>query len=225
MTPRARNRLTITAVALLLGFLVVAQLRGQGADASLSQQSAQDLTLLVANLNTQNEELRVEVATLQQQQSNLTDAHARGDDTAGQLRADLDRIDGWAGLRAVQGSGISIRVSGNIDGGGVEDLLNELRNAGAEAIAIGDVRIVPGVVVAGAAGSISVENAALNPTFEIRAIGSPQILTGSLTRAGGIIAQLSVTFPDVEVSVTPLDSVSIPATDRDLTPVHGQPSL
>ena len=225
MTPRGRNRLTITAVALILGILVVAQRRGQGADASLSQQSAQDLTLLVANLNTQNEELRAEVATLQQQQSSLTDSHSRGDNATGQLRSDLDRIDGWAGLRAVQGPGISIRVSGNVDGGGVEDLLNELRNAGAEAIAIDDVRIVPGVVVAGAAGAISVENTSLTPNFEIRAIGSPQIMTGSLTRAGGIIAQLSVTFPDIEISVTPLDTVAIPATDRDLTPIHGQPSL
>ena len=225
MTPRQRNRLTITAVALLLGVLVVAQLRSQVADASLSQQSAQDLTLLVANLNTQNEELRSEVATLESQLTALTDSHARGDSAAGQLRADLDRIQGWAGLRAVDGSGISIRIAGKIGGDGVEDLLNELRNAGAEAIAIGGVRVVPGTVVAGAAGALSVENTALNGTFEIRAIGSPQILTGSLTRAGGIIAQLSVTFPDAEISVTPLDTIAIPATDRDLTPIHGRPSL
>ena len=225
MKPRLRNRLTITGVALLLGFLVVAQLRSQVADASLSQQSAQDLTLLVANLNTQNEQLRGEIATLQQQLTSLTDSHARGDSAAGQLRSDLDRIQGWAGLRAVEGPGITIRVAGSIGGEGVEDLLNELRNAGAEAISIGGVRVVPGTVVAGAAGSLSVENTALNGTFEIRAIGSPQILTGSLTRAGGIIAQLSVTFPDVEISVTPLDAIAIPASDRDLTPVHGQPSL
>lgn len=225
MTPRQRNRLTITAVAALLGILVVAQLRGQVADTALSQQSAQDLTLLVANLNTQNEELRGEVATLEQQLTTVTDAHARGDSAAGQLRADLDRIQGWAGLRPVTGPGISIRVAGQIGGDGVEDLLNELRNAGAEAISIGGVRVVPGIVVAGAAGALSVENTALNGVFEIRAIGSPQILTGSLTRAGGVIAQLSFTFPDVEISVTPLDSIAIPATDRDLTPIHGQPSL
>ena len=225
MTPRQSNRLTITAVALILGFLVVAQLRGQVANASLSQQSAQDLTLLIANLNTQNEQLRGEVATLEQQLTSLTDAHARGDNAAGQLRTDLDRIQGWAGLRAVDGPGITIHVSGSISGEGVEDLLNELRNAGAEAISIGGIRVVPGTVVAGAADALSVENTALGATFEIRAIGSPQILTGSLTRAAGIISQLSVAFPDAEISVTPLDTVAIPATDRDLTPVHGQPSL
>jgi uncharacterized protein YlxW (UPF0749 family) len=225
MRPNQRNRLTITAVALLLGFLVVAQLRGQVADASLSQQSAQDLTLLIANLNTHNEQLRGDIATLEQQLAALTSSHARGDSAAGQLRAELDQIQGWAGLRAVQGPGITIHVAGDISGEGVEDLLNEVRNGGAEAISIGGVRVVPGTVVAGAAGSLSVENTALNGTFEIRAIGSPQILTGSLTRAGGIIAQLSVTFPEASISVTPLDVVAIPATDRDLTPVNGKPSL
>ncbi|MBI3746556.1 MAG: DUF881 domain-containing protein [Chloroflexi bacterium] len=212
-------------MAVILGFLVVAQLRGQVADASLAQQSAQDLTLLVANLNTQNEELRGEVATLEQQLTSLSDTHARGNSAAGQLRADLDRIQGWAGLRAVNGPGISIRVAGQIGGDGVEDLLNELRNAGAEAISVGGVRVVPGTVVAGAAGALFVESTVLGGTFEIRAIGSPQILTGSLTRAGGIVAQLSVTFPRAQVSVTPLDSVAIPATDRDLAPVNGRPSL
>ena len=215
----------MTAVALILGLLVVGQLRSQATDTRLSQQSAQDLTLLVANLNTQNEQLRTEIAGLEQQTKDLTDVRSRGLGASGQLRADLDRIQGWAGLRAVEGPGISIRVSGPIGSEGVEDLLNELRNAGAEAISVESVRVVPGTVVAGPAGGLSVENTALSASFEIRSIGSPQILTGSLTRAGGIVAQLSVRFPDVTVSVTPLDKVQIPAADRELTPVHGQPSL
>src|SRR3990170_3556209 len=57
-----RNRVTFTAVALILGLLIVAQLRSQTVNTGLARQSAQDLTLLVANLNTQNEDLRGEVA-------------------------------------------------------------------------------------------------------------------------------------------------------------------
>lgn len=222
---RGRNRLSITVVTVILGLLVVAQLRSQGLNTGLAAQSAQDLTLLVANLNTQNEALRGEVAALQRQLTTLTDARSRGQSAAGQLREDLDRIEAWAGLRAGTGQGVSVRVTGNIDGAGIEDLLNELRNAGAEAIAIEGVRLVPGTVVAGSAGALSVENTALGSSFEIRAIGSPQILTGSLTRAGGIIAQLSVSFPEAFISVTPLELVSIPATERELVPVHGEPSL
>ncbi|MES2208952.1 MAG: DUF881 domain-containing protein [Chloroflexota bacterium] len=222
---RSRNRLSIATVALILGVLVVAQIRSQGASTGLANQTAQDLTLLVANLNTQNEELRGEVAALDRQLATLADSRARGQSAAGQLREDLDRIQAWAGLRAVAGSGVSVRVNGAIDGQGVEDFLNELHNAGAEAIAVEGVRMVPGSVVAGPVGALSVENSALGTSFEIRAIGSPQILTGSLTRAGGIIAQLSVAFPDVTISVTPLDAISLPATLRNLEPIHGQPSL
>ena len=38
------------------------------------------------------------------------------------------------GLDPVGGPGVTISVSGPIDGSGVEELINELRNAGAEAI-------------------------------------------------------------------------------------------
>lgn len=222
---RPRNRISIAVVAFILGVLVVAQIRSQSVNAGLANQTAQDLTLLVANLNTQNEELRSEVSALERQLATLADARARGQGASGQLRDDLDRIEAWAGLRAVTGSGISVRISGDVDGQGVEDFLNELHNAGAEAIAIDGVRVVPGTVVAGPVGALSVENAALGASFEIRAIGSSQILTGSLTRAGGIIAQLAVGFPTLTVSVTPLETVAIPATERDLSPVHGRPSL
>lgn len=215
----------MTIVAMFLGVLVVGQLRSQAAKPGLSDLSAQELTLVIANVNTRNEQLRAEVASLERQVAALTEAHARGDSALGQLRSDLTTMEAWAGLRAVTGPGVSIRLSGLIDGEGVGDLLNELRNAGAEAISVEGVRVVPGTVVFGSPGELSVENTPLLDSFEIRAIGSPQILTGTLTRAGGVIAQLGATYPDATISVTPLDVVSIPATERDLVPGHGQPSL
>ena len=72
------------------------------------------------------------------------------------------------------GQGIVITIQGQIGGDGVEDLLNELRNAGAEAIAVAGVRVVGGVVVAGTPGELSIENEAIGDAFEIRAIGSPR---------------------------------------------------
>lgn len=222
---RSRRRWTITVVAAVLGVLVVAQLRAQGANPGLSNLSAQELTLVIANVNTRNEQLRAEVAVLQRQVASLTEAQSRGESALGQLRSDLAVLEAWAGLTAVVGPGVSIRISGQIGGEGIEDLLNELRNAGAEAIAVEDVRVVPGTVVYGAPGELSVENTLLLDGFEIRAIGSPQILTGTLTRGGGVIAQLGATYPDSTISVTPLDTVSIPATERDLVSSHGRPSL
>jgi uncharacterized protein YlxW (UPF0749 family) len=109
-----------------------------------------------------------------------------------------------------------ISVRGPIDGSGVEELFNELRNAGAEAIATADIRVVTGVVVTGAAGEAQIDGTRLGDAFEIDAIGAPDKLTGSLTRSGGVIAQLAATLPDVVVTVTPVDRLEMPATNRTL---------
>ena len=142
-----------------------------------------------------------------------------------QLRRDLAKIRAWAGLDPLTGRGIRIFISGPIDGAGVEDVLNELRNAGAEAIAVGGVRVAAGTVVAGGAGVISVENTPLRDPFEIVAIGSPETLAGSLARVGGVISQLAATHPRVSVAITPVEIVNVPATERDLSPIHGAPRL
>ena len=220
-----RNQLTIAAVAFVLGLLVIIQLRTQASGAAFAGLSSQELTVLVANLNDRNDELRGEVATLDRELATLTANTERGEVSVDELRADLRRVRLYAGIDPATGPGVAITIRGPIDGTGVEDLVNELRNAGAEAMAVDKVRLVPGVVIVGAAGSVSVEGVPLADPFELSAIGAPDKLTGSLTRSGGIIAQLAATQPDVVVEVTPLDRVDVPATDRDLVPSHGHPRL
>jgi hypothetical protein len=61
--------------------------------------------------------------------------------------------------------------------------------------------------------------------LELTVIGPPDKLIGSLTRSGGIIAQLAATQPDVVIEVTPLEALHVPATGRDLVPVNGRPRL
>jgi len=125
----------------------------------------------------------------------------------------------------VSGSGIRITVNGPLPGDAVELLLNELRNAGAEAAAIGGVRIVPGVVATGPAGAVVVRGVPLGNPAVLTAVGQPQVLAGSLGRAGGPIAQLNARFPDVVIAVVAVDLVTVPATDRDLTPQLARPRL
>ena len=212
-------------VAGVLGVLVVAQLNAQQGVPGLSNLSATELTQLIANLTTGNDQLRTEIAELTSQEAKLSAAHDRGETTVGELNGDLAQIRAWAGLTAVTGPGIAITVQGSIGGDGIQQLLNELRNAGAEAIAVDGVRVVIGSVVAGAPGGLSIENDALGDAFEIRAIGSPQILTGTLTRTGGVIAQIGATYPAVTLTVTPLDTMTLAATPRSLDLRDAQPRL
>ncbi len=221
----ARSQIAIAAVALLLGFLVVAQIRGQTVGTGLENRSAQDLTLLVANLNTRNDQLRTELGSTQAELDTLVSAQQRGVTSVGQLEADLARVQAWSGLLPVSGPGVQISVSGPIPGSAVDDLIDELRNAGAEAIEVGTVRVVPASVVAGGPGSTSLENTLLPNPFIVSAIGDSETLTGSLTRAGGIVAQLTATFPDVALLVSPVARIVLPATTRDLVPNHGSPRL
>ena len=220
-----RNQLSIAAVALILGLLVVLQLRAQSAASGLESLTAQELTQLVANVNTRNDQLRAEVASTERELADHESATNRGDSSADQLRRDLARVRAWTGLDPVTGPGVRISVSGPIDGSGIQDLLNELRNAGAEALAVDDVRVVQGTVVAGRPGALSVLNTSLGDAFEITAVGNPTGLTGSLTRSGGIVAQLGATFPDAQLTVVPVDLLALPATTQDLAPAHGTPSL
>lgn len=222
---RLGSRLSLALVAGLLGILAVGQLRGQAGVPGLSNLSATELTQLIANLTAGNDDLRDEVGELERQEAHLVDTKRRGETTVGELSGDLQRIRAWSGLTPVTGQGIAITVQGPIGGDGVEDLLNELRNAGAEALSVAGVRVVTGVVVAGAPGGLSVENEAIGDAFEIRAIGSPQILTGTLNRTGGVIAQVTATYEGVHLTVTPLETMTLPATERPATLTFAQPRL
>jgi uncharacterized protein YlxW (UPF0749 family) len=222
---RPRSQITIAVVALILGMLVVIQLRSQASSSGLAQLSSQDLTILVANLNARNDQLRREGSSLEVELATLTANQSRGDVSVDEISADLERVRAYAGLDPVGGPGVMISIRGPIDGNGVEELINELRNAGAEAIATGGVRVVAGVVVTGPPGAAQVDGMALGEAFELTAIGAPDKLTGSLTRSGGVIAQLAATQEDVVVTVTPVDRLELPATTRTLVPAHGQPRL
>ncbi len=218
-------QLALTAVLFILGVLVVAQFRSQAADPGLSALSVSELTELVANVTTRNNQLREEIATLERQRETVAGAVSRGDTSSTQIRSDLNRVLGWSGVLPVSGSGIRITVNGLLPGDAVELLLNELRNAGAEAAAIGGVRIVPGVVATGPAGAVVVRGVPLGNPAVLTAVGQPQVLAGSLGRAGGPIAQLNARFPDVVIAVVAVDLVTVPATDRDLTPQLARPRL
>jgi len=220
-----RSQLLVASVACLLGLLIVVQIRAQAGGDRLASMSAQDLTFLVASLNASNDDLRSEIATLQRQLDTLEIGGSRGATSVTDIRSDLDRIRAWSGLDPVAGDGIEITVSGDISAPAIEDLINELRNAGAEAIEIGGVRVVAGTVLGGLPGAVSVDDTALTDPFTIQAIGTQESLTGSLTRAGGIIAQLAATNPDATVEVGPKERMILPATSRTLLPTHGHPRL
>jgi uncharacterized protein YlxW (UPF0749 family) len=222
---KRRNQLSLAIVAFLLGGLIVVQLRSQEAGNGLDQLTPTELTVLVGNLNTRNDQLRAEIATTQAELSALQASDSRGDTSVGQLQSDLTKVRAWTGLDPVSGPGVRITVTGGIDAPSVQALVNELRNAGAEAIAVNDLRVEPNSVVNGPIDGLLIGSTSLGDPFQVSAIGNPETLTGSLTRAGGIVAQLAATAPSAQLIVTPIDTLLLPATTEDLVPAHGRPQL
>jgi uncharacterized protein YlxW (UPF0749 family) len=221
-----RALIAVTTVAFVLGILLVMQLRAQNSAGGLEQLSAADLTVLIANLNDRNNLLRTEVAGLEADLRGVEASGASGEGNVGRLRSDLSRLRLWAGLEAIEGRGIVVTVSGPITSDAVNDLLDELRLAGAEAIAIEDVRVVAGTTVAGQATALTVEDRSLGSPFEITAIGSPPALQAILDRSGGIVSRIAVGQPEVIVEVTPSDvPLQLPATRRDLIPDGATPRI
>jgi uncharacterized protein YlxW (UPF0749 family) len=222
---RPSGRLMIGLVLALLGFLVIVQLRSQAQEQAFSSLTVQDLTELVANVTTRNNQLREDIAALERQRQAVSAAVQRGDTSATEIRSDLTHVLAWSGGVGVTGAGVSLTVTGPLPPEAVNELVNELRNAGAEAIAIGGTRLVAGVVVGGQASSLLVGGLPLGGPLELDAIGQPETLAGSLTRVGGPLAQLAARYPDATIRVVPQDLLTIPATHRDLMPALGKPRL
>jgi len=222
---RPASQIAVAALALALGFLIVVQFRTQAIAGGLEGLSAGDLTTLIANLNTRNQQLVIEQAALRAQATELQASGTQHSRLVASIRDELSRVRRWAGFDAVHGRGVRMTVGGPIGAHGLNDLLNELRAAGAEAIAVEDARITESDVIASLPDGLAVENRSLDSPVTIRAIGNPQVLTAALTRVGGIIGRIQVSQPEVTVAVAPQDAVDLPATDHPLGPSAGRPRL
>ncbi len=113
-------------------------------------------------------------------------------------------------------------MEGSFDPTAVNDLIYELRNAGAEAIAVEGVRITASSVAMLGPGAIEIDGVALGRSFTIEAIGSPSALRAAIERPGGILTLLQQSIDAVFV-VEERTNLRVPGTQRDLTPQVAQP--
>ena len=135
---------------------------------------------------------------------------------------DLRRISAFAGSAGVDGQGIVMTVEGSLDAIALNDLVNELRNAGAEAIAVDEVRITAGSVATEGPRSIEIDGVDIGKRFTLRAVGSPEGLVSAIERPGGIISQLKLVI-SATITIQQVQSIQLPATARSLSPVVGKP--
>jgi len=217
-----KAQLSLFVVAVIIGVLLVGQLRSQARPTEISSLSAQDLSLLIDTLSSRNRELRSGLADIREQ---LREYRVSGPQSLSAVevgREDLRRILAFSGSLRVDGQGIAVTVEGSLDAIALNDLINEMRNAGAEAIAVDAIRSTAASVAEQGPRSLVIDGVDVGGRFIMRAIGSPDGLQSALERPGGIITQLEQ-FINATITIRQESEISLPASARSLVPASAQP--
>jgi uncharacterized protein YlxW (UPF0749 family) len=215
-------QISLFGVALIIGLLLVGQLRSQARPIELSNLSAQELAELIETLNASNVELNAGLDELRTQIRDYESAAVQGQSDSAISEEVLLGIAALGGLAGVEGQGIRIAAEGSFDPIAVNDLIHELRNAGAEAIAVDDIRITARSVAVLGTSAIEIDGVPIGPSFEISAIGSPDGLQAAIERPGGILSLYEQSI-DARFTVSQENRLLVPATERDLIPAAARP--
>jgi uncharacterized protein YlxW (UPF0749 family) len=202
-----------TVVALFLGVMVVTQFRSQDVySRSLELETPASLTTLIANLSDRNNSLRDEIFDLRLRVAAARESVANGQGTLTETQHEIDQLKVFAAVSGARGQGISVRVDGSFDDRAMSDLINELRNAGAEAISVNDIRVGPRTwFAAGPDRTILIDGKQLNAPWTVRAIGSTEVVYVAITRTGGIVGQFELIYPRTRFTVAKESSLDLPA--------------
>ena len=209
----SKGGIAATVVALFLGLLAVTQVRAQDVySRSLQLETPSSLTTLIANLAERNNGLRDEIFDLRVRTESARAEAAAGNGTLTESQKQLTQLEVFAARTAVGGQGISVKVDGTFDDKALSDLVNELRNAGAEAIAVNGVRVGPRSWFGmNADRALTVDAAPLRGPWTVTAVGAPEVMYVAMTRTGGIIGQFELIYRSTRFSVSRETALVLPS--------------
>lgn len=202
--------------------------------------SRQELINEIINLTKEKDELKDALAKEREQLGKLDESLGKKEQERELLLKRFREASLLAGLRAVKGKGIVLRLSesgtsGASSGTDVslylihqEDLLNitnELWAAGAEAMAIksGDKieRIIATTAIRCVGPVVQVNNQSMAPPFEILAIGNPHQLKEALQMPGGVLQPLQ--FFGINYTIEEKDELILPPFSGVISSHYTQP--
>jgi uncharacterized protein YlxW (UPF0749 family) len=177
LTARSQRLIVVSLIAIGLGFLIVVQLRSQAAVArTLASQDDTSVALLINDLNRANNQLIQQSAVLAEQQTQLHQALTSGGADSQALSKELTTLREVNGAMAVHGPGLEIRIQGPVMDFELQDALNNLRNAGAEAIALNGYRIIGSTAVVSRGDILMVAGHAVGTPLVLQVIGDAEQL-------------------------------------------------
>ncbi|GAA2247692.1 DUF881 domain-containing protein [Rarobacter faecitabidus] len=216
MSPRGtRAQLLAALLCAVVGFAVAVQVNQTQTD-GLDNLRQADLVRLLDEVSQRGEALDAERRELESQVSRLQESSS-ADQAAREAAREAQLLqDVLTGATAVKGPGVIVRSRGPVDAGTLVNMLQELRNAGAEAISINDHRVVVSTSFTQRDRQLLVDNEVLDQPLVWRAIGDPATLQPALEIPGGALASLR--GDGAEVSIESFDEIEILATATLATP-------
>ncbi len=187
--PRATKANALAALlAILLGFAAATQVR-QNQDEGLGSLRQGELVTILDNATQQASRLDQNARELQATRDELISGSTSG---AAALKAAQERLDALrvlAGTTAAHGPGITITIydpDAKVTPDRLLDAIEELRDAGAEAIQVGDVRVVASSYLTQTGSGIEIDGTPVAAPYRLMAIGKPQTLSSAMEIPGGL---------------------------------------
>jgi uncharacterized protein YlxW (UPF0749 family) len=188
-------------VALLvgvLGFAVVVQVHSTQQTGVLANARQEDLVQILDELSNRGDRLRQEVSSLSATKQRLTTGTGASEAALAEARKRTLQLGILAGTIPASGPGIQLRISDpqdQVSASVLLDALEELRNAGAEAVAfegtaddgrVRAVRVVAQTAFEDRRTGVAVDGVHLVAPFRFTALGDPGTLAGAMAIPGGV---------------------------------------
>jgi uncharacterized protein YlxW (UPF0749 family) len=208
----SRPHLMIGALFLVLGLLVtVVVITPRGDEAEWRSARTEDLVQVLDDLGARQGRLEQDAARLAEVQRDLesgSTAQALAD-----ARRQLEALRVMSGSTPVSGPGVRITVDdedGLLEAAVMIDAVQELRDAGAEAIEVSGVRVSVDTWFADTVEGVVVNGTPVGRNIEILAIGDPDTMTAAVSIPGGLAE--SVRTRGAEFGITSDDNLTISVT-------------
>lgn len=209
--------MVVMLAAAAVGFSLVSRFGGgEDLETRLRTASEADLARILSGLTSEADLLRDEISTLRLQLRDLQTSTQRGDAAEAAASSRLAALSVLAGTVPVEGPGIVLTVTDPADRLDYEhfvDVIQELRDASAEAVAVNGLRVGAGSAFATEDGRVLLDGRPLKAPYRIEAIGSPETLEGGLEIPGGVMDTLSSTS-QVSAAVARRSKLQLPALLR-----------
>lgn len=228
---------SIGIVCLIMAFLVTLQIKSVMYNHAVNSQESLRVDELLKQLNderTKNDNLTELVSSLKADMQSFKEEASENSDYSKTLLSQLEKAELLAGLVEVKGSGLVVTVKDSVQKNTVGDpsayiihdsdlllLINELCDAGAEAISINNERIVSTSEIRCAGATVSVNNTRCAQPFTINVIGDPVNLENALLMRDGVYDTL--TAWGLGIDIKKMAEVTVPAYTGNLTYKFAKP--